>query len=124
MFCAVLALAMAVAPVLARAGEMHDFEHASEAAADHHVSYQDGHPHPSPDGDPKGDRSGDPAGDPDGDALHVLAHASHCCAQAVAVLTATAVLQLTNQPATAVSGPVSIRHQRVAFNHFRPPITV
>ena len=115
-----LALAMAVAPVLAMAGEMHQFEHASEVAADHHVSYEHGHPDQLPDGDP----NGDPGGDPAGDALHVLAHASHCCAQAVAVLTATAVLQLMDQAANAVSSPAPIRHQRVAFNHFRPPIAV
>ena len=115
-----LALAMAVSPALAMAGEMHQFEHASEVAADHHVSYEHGHPDQLPDGDP----NGDPGGDPAGDALHVLAHASHCCAQAVAVLTATAVLQLMDQAANAVSSPAPIRHQRVAFNHFRPPIAV
>lgn len=105
-----LALAMAVAPVLAMAGELHGLEHASEAAADHHVSYQDLHSEQSPDGDP------------DGDALHVLAHASHCCAQAVAVLTAHTLLQLMDPPANAVSSPRSIQRQRVAANHFRPPI--
>lgn len=119
-----LALAMAVSPALAMAGEMHQFEHASEVAADHHVSYEHGHPDQLPDGDPNGDPNGDPGGDPAGDALHVLAHASHCCAQAVAVLTATAVLQLMDQAANAVSSPPPIRHQRVAFNHFRPPIAV
>lgn len=105
-----LALTMAVAPVLATAGEMHEFEHASEAGADHHGSYEDGHPDQAPEGDPEGD------------ALHVLAHASHCCAQAVAVLTATPLLQLMDPPANAMSSPRSIRHQRVSANHFRPPI--
>lgn len=62
-----LALCMALQPVLAAAGELHEaFAHADQAAF--HLEGSDDH----------GDASGDP-GDEPADALHVLLHFAHCC---------------------------------------------
>lgn len=111
--CAVLAVAMVIAPTMKLLGELHESVHdgAGAIAAHSHDAPVDV---PAP---------GEPAQDDDsGDVWHALSHASHCCSHSVAMLPIAPALLLVS---TSLPSPPSVRAavgDNAALNPFRPPI--
>jgi hypothetical protein len=56
--------------------------------------------------------------------LHALTHASHCCAQVVAVLPCMMMLKLPVITTVIDVAQVSAHSTFIHVNHFRPPISM
>jgi hypothetical protein len=105
--------AMVAAPVASALAEMHESEHA--VAGDSHFDHDD-----QTFSTAQQNHNNDEANS----GLHALMHASHCCAQVVAVLPNIMMLKLpviTTVVEVAYVKPHSIF---IRVNHFRPPISM
>ena len=117
-----LALGMAMMPVLGSLGELHELAHDPSGShgvathGEHHASAADSHGSDQADADGAEGQGSDP--------LHALLHFAHCCGQQS--LTASALMPSLVQPAssTALRIPVAQDIPRApTLAPFRPPIT-
>lgn len=118
-----LALGMALMPVLASVGEIHELAHDPSGRhglathGDHHDAVADSH-----------DDGGSGVAGEDGqgsDPLHALLHFAHCCGQQS--LTASAVMPVLArpQPSAALLMPdAQVVPRSPVLAPFRPPITI
>lgn len=116
-----LALGMALMPVLASLGELHELahdpsgSHAMAAHDVHHNAVADSHDEPVPDADGEDRQGSDP--------LHALLHFAHCCGQQS--LTAAALMPVLAQPepsAALLMPDAQVVPRSPALAPFRPPI--
>jgi hypothetical protein len=111
--CLLLVFAMSVAPIALALAEMHESEHAitGDSHFDHHdqtlSALQKNHDN-----------------DDANSGLHLLIHASHCCAQVVAVLPSLMMLKLPVITTITRVARVLEHSSFVRVNHFRPPISM
>jgi hypothetical protein len=107
---ALLMFAVLINPVLAAAGDLHEFSHGN---AEHGQPF-DSHGH-------AGNISTQEEGT---DLLHALMHAAHCCGHLTAILSSAFVphvpLLSNNVPAPAFAAP----HSTPRIDPFRPPIAI
>lgn len=117
-----LVLGMAVMPVLASLGEIHELahdgsgSHAMATHGDHHDAAGDSHDEPVTDADGHGAQGSDP--------LHALLHFAHCCGQQS--LTASALMPVLArlEPSAVLLMPdAQVVPHSPALAPFRPPIT-
>ena len=117
-----LVLAVAVMPMLASLGEIHELAHDGSGShsmathGDHHDAAAESHAEPATYADGEDGQGSDP--------LHTLLHFAHCCGQQS--LTASAVMPLLAQPesSAALLMPDAQGVPRSpALAPFRPPIT-
>jgi len=117
-----LALGMALMPVLASVGELHELAHDPSGShglamhGDHHDAADDSHNEPAADGAGEDGQGPDP--------LHALLHFAHCCGQQS--LTASALMPVLAQPepsAALLMPDAQVAPRSPALAPFRPPIT-
>jgi len=110
--CLLLVLAMILAPMVSVLAEQHESLHIA----------QDGNhfdDHASSDKQVTADQSDDIEKN---SGLHGLAHASHCCGQAFAVLSGPFDFRLSPIVSTLSVSVIATRHLLLKISHFRPPI--
>jgi hypothetical protein len=112
---ALLMFAVLINPVLAAAGDLHEFSHGNAE----HAQPVDSHDHAV--GKHVADRGAQEEGV---DLLHALMHAAHCCGHLTAILSSAFVphvpLLSNNVPAPAFAAP----HSTPRIDPFRPPIAI
>jgi len=117
-----LVLGIAVMPMLASLGEIHELahdglgSHAMATHGDHHAAAADLHDEPVTGADGEDGQGSDP--------LHTLLHFAHCCGQQS--LAASAVMPLLAQPessAALLMPDAQVVPRSPALAPFRPPIT-
>lgn len=117
-----LVLGMAVMPVLASLGEIHELAHDGSGShpmathGDHHDAADDSHNEPAADGAGEDGQGSDP--------LHALLHFAHCCGQQS--LTASALMPVLARPepsAALLMPDAQVVPRSPALAPFRPPIT-
>jgi hypothetical protein len=113
--CALVAAAMALAPLVSTAAQTHEAAHAAQGEVHFHDVGHHGH-----DAQGASDHQGDMADE--GGALHVLAHAAHACGHVLAILGASffAAPVVADTIILPVSGTPSADGPRT--HPFRPPI--
>lgn len=117
-----LSLGMALMPVLASVGEIHELahdpsgSHAMATHGDHHDAADESHEELVADADGEDGQGTDP--------LHALLHFAHCCGQQS--LTASALMPVLAQPepsAALLMPDAQVVPRSPALAPFRPPIT-
>ena len=122
---AMLALSLALQPVLAAIGETHELSHAGAMLAEGHVLDQhglEGHGHGvGADGQ---DHPGSPNGDEDGDSLwHAALQFAHCCGQLPVTLTfANVTVPMAFASSVMPDAVSALRLSAPVFEPQRPPI--
>jgi hypothetical protein len=117
-----LALGMALMPVVASVGEIHELAHEGSGShpmathGDHHDAADDSHSEPEADVAGEDGQGSDP--------LHALLHYAHCCGQQS--VTGAGLMPVLAQPAASAAllmpGTQVVPHAPV-LAPFRPPIT-
>ncbi|MET0290985.1 MAG: hypothetical protein ABW136_01390 [Steroidobacteraceae bacterium] len=108
--CALVAVAMTLAPVLSTAADSHEAAHTAQG--EHHFHAADAaHTHGA------GDEMSDA-----GDLLHGLTHAVHACAHAFAILASDAPSFAAADAATSIVPAVTAPPDAPRTHPFRPPI--
>jgi len=118
----VLALGMALTPVLGSLGELHELAHDPSGShvpathGDHHAPAADSHDVAAADTGAEDGQGTDP--------LHALLHFAHCCGQQS--LTGSTLIPLLAQPASSsalLMPDAQLMPKSAALAPFRPPIT-
>lgn len=117
-----LVLGMAVMPVLASLGEIHELahdgygSHAMATHGDHHDITADSHDEPVKDADGEDGQGTDP--------LHALLHFAHCCGQQSLTASVPMPVLARLEPSAALLMPdAQVRPRSPVLAPFRPPIT-
>jgi hypothetical protein len=105
---------MSIAPIAFALAGMHESEHA--VTGDSHFDHHDQTLSASQQNHTNNDDANS--------GLHLLTHASHCCAQVVAVLPSLMMLKLPVITTITRVARVLGHSSFVRVNHFRPPISM